>query len=182
MLGVDPGSRATGYGVVEADGSRLRCVACGVIRPAEGPLEARLGQIHHALGEVLRRYEPTHVGFEAIFAARNLRSAIVLGQARGAALAVCGLAGAVVHEYTPSEVKSAVVGQGRASKQQVQHMVRLLLGLERAPASDASDALAVAICHLQRAPLRAAIDAAEHRSWASLPSPASSVATRRPVP
>jgi len=163
-LGVDPGSRTTGYGVVESEGGRLRCLACGVIRAGEGALPERLGRIYRGIVEVIQRYEPEEVAVESVFAARNVRSALVLGQARGAALAACELSGAQVHEYAPAQVKVAVVGQGRASKGQVQHMVRLLLGLATTPAVDASDALAVAIGHLQQVPLRAAIAAAERRS------------------
>lgn len=162
-LGVDPGSRATGYGVLELEGRSLRLLASGVIRPAEQPLALRLASIHARLAELIELWRPDQVALETVFLARNARAALVLGQARGAALAACGQAGLAVSEYSPAEVKGAVVGQGRASKSQVQEMVRAILALARAPAADAADAVAVAICHLHRAPLREAIAAAERR-------------------
>lgn len=163
-LGVDPGSRATGYGVLELEGRSLRLLASGVIRLPDQPIALRLATIHARLRELIELWRPDQVALEAVFVARNPRAALVLGQARGAALAACGHAGLTVNEYSPAEVKSAVVGQGRASKAQVQQMVRAILALARAPAADAADAVAVAICHLNRAPLREAIAAAERRA------------------
>ena len=167
-LGVDPGSRATGYGVLELQGRSLRLLASGVIRPAEAPLALRLASIQTRLRELIEVWQPEQVALEAVFVARNARAALVLGHARGAALAACGLASLAVSEYSPAEVKAAVVGQGRASKAQVQQMVRTILALARAPAADAADAVAVAICHLHRAPLRDAIAAAERRASEAL--------------
>ena len=163
-LGVDPGSRATGYGVLELQGRSLRVLASGVIRTPEGPLAQRLACIHARLIELIEFWQPQQVALESVFVARNARAALVLGQARGAALAAFGQAGVPVSEYSPAEVKGAVVGQGRASKQQVQQMVRAILSLSSSPLADAADALAAAICHLHRAPLRSAIAAAERRA------------------
>jgi len=171
-LGVDPGSRATGYGIVESRGRELILIAAGVIRPPEGALAARLSHIHAELLQLIETWHPELVAVEAVFTAHNARSALVLGHARGVALAACGRAGLDVAEYAPAQVKSAVVGSGRASKPQVQQMVRAILSLPRAPAADAADALAVAICHLHGAPLRAAIQRA-----AGPAKPSSSLAT-----
>ncbi|MFQ5697800.1 MAG: crossover junction endodeoxyribonuclease RuvC [Myxococcota bacterium] len=147
VLGIDPGSRATGYGVVAQEGPRLERVAGGVIRVGEGELTRRLAAIAAALEAVLLETRPDCVALEAVFSARNPRSALLLGQARGAALVACGRVGLAGAEYSPAEVKRAVTGHGGADKAQVQRMVRRLLGLAEAPASDEADALAVAICH-----------------------------------
>ncbi|MGE0592973.1 MAG: crossover junction endodeoxyribonuclease RuvC [Vicinamibacterales bacterium] len=150
IFGIDPGSERTGYGCVETDGRRHRMVTCGTItaRAAEG-LPARLVRIHRELAAQLEACRPGCVAIENLFHARNARSALRLGHARGVAMLAAAQAGCPVVEYTPAEVKRAVVGYGRAEKQQVQHMVRLLLGLPADPLSlDATDALAVAICHL----------------------------------
>ncbi len=156
--GIDPGTGRTGYGVVEIEGNRLRHVAHGVIvtRAADG-LSERLGRIYTGLLEVFEAHLPAEVGVEGIFHARNARSALTLGHARGAALLAAHRAGLPVHEYSPMQVKLAVVGYGAADKRQVQEMVRRLLGLGRAAPADASDALAVAICHLQTARTRRAL-------------------------
>lgn len=149
-LGIDPGSRVTGYGVVEMVGNRLIHVANGaIVTPLKESMAARLAAIHHGLAEVVAAYRPTEVGIESIFQARNPRSALLLGQARGVALLAAELAGLPLVEYTPMQVKAAVVGYGKAEKHQVQEMVRRLLALPGEPRSDAADALAVAICHLQ---------------------------------
>jgi len=177
-LGIDPGSRVTGYGVVEGEGSRLVCLGCGTIRPRPGALVDRLGEIHRGVALLIERHAPDQVVFEAVFAAKNVRSALVLGQARGAALAACGSAGCQVAEYTPAEVKTAVAGNGRAGKDQIQHMVKLLLGLSERPVTDAADALAVAICHLQQAPMRAALAAAEAREQGASSAGATTGAAR----
>ena len=147
ILGIDPGSRATGYGVVELDGSALCHVESGVIRPPKAALAVRLAHIFGELERVIAATRPDTGALEAIFASHNARSALVLGHARGAALLACGRAGLEVGEYAPSQVKGAVVGYGAAAKSQVQRMVQKLLGLPESPASDAADALAVAICH-----------------------------------
>lgn len=148
VLGIDPGSRATGYGLVMRNGQRLSAVAHGVIRPrAKAPLADRLETIFSGLVEQIERHGPVAAAVEEVFFSANARSALTLGQARGVALLAAAVKGLPVFEYTPSVVKNAVVGYGRAEKRQVQQMVRLILGLPGAPAQDAADALAVAICH-----------------------------------
>jgi crossover junction endodeoxyribonuclease RuvC len=147
ILGIDPGSRATGYGVVEVEGSRLARVAGGVIRPGAPLLSERLACIVATLEGVIQKTDPEGSALESVFTARNPRSALLLGQARGAALAACGIAGLPAAEYAPAQVKRAVVGYGAARKEQVQRMVQRLLGLASPPPADEADALAVAICH-----------------------------------
>lgn len=147
ILGIDPGSVATGWGIVEWAGSSLRHVASGVLRPGDGHPAERLARIHAELFALVQAHTPQSAALEAVFVARNPRSALKLGQARGVALAVCGTAGLEPAEYAPARVKAAVAGYGAADKVQVQAMVKRLLGLPRAPALDASDALAIAICH-----------------------------------
>jgi len=147
IVGVDPGSRLTGYGVIEVSGPRSRWLGHGRIRCEQGEMPARLLRIFRELSAVLREYAPSEAAVESVFVNRNVSSALVLGQARGAALCALAEAGLPVAEYAPAQVKSAIVGQGRAEKAQVQHMVRVLLSLERAPEPDAADALAVALCH-----------------------------------
>ena len=150
VLGIDPGSRTTGYGVVETIGNRLVYVGHGAISGgAEVALPGRLAAIFEGLRRVLETHRPAEVCVENIFYARNAQSALKLGHARGVALLVAELSGLPVVEYTPMQVKSAVVGYGKAEKRQVQDMVRRLLNLQKAAGPDASDALAVAICHLQ---------------------------------
>lgn len=150
ILGIDPGSRVTGYGVVEAAGNRLAHVAHGTIAvPPNAPMAERLAVIYRGLCEVVAGHGPAEVSIESIFHARNAQSALKLGHARGVALLAAELGGVPVVEYTPMQVKSAVVGYGRADKGQVQDMVRRLLCLADPACADASDALAVAICHVQ---------------------------------
>jgi len=156
IFGIDPGSERTGYGCVETDGRRHRLIACGAItaRAADG-FPQRLAHSHHELTALLAAHDPDCVAIENLFHAVNARTALKLGHARGVAMLAAVQAGCVVAEYTPAEVKRAVVGYGRAEKTQVQQMVRLLLGLEGLPTPfDASDALAVAICHLHAQPPR----------------------------
>lgn len=147
ILGIDPGSRITGYGVVEHHSGRLRHIAHGTIVTGEGDLAQRLRRIHDGLAAVIADTAPAAVAVEDIYVASNARSALKLGQARGVALLAGVLAGLPVFEYTAMQVKSAVVGYGRADKAQVQQMVKTLLALPAAAVTDASDALAVAICH-----------------------------------
>jgi crossover junction endodeoxyribonuclease RuvC len=150
VLGIDPGSRTTGYGVVESSGNRLTHVAHGAISCRdEGGLPGRLAAIYRGLRGALETYDPIEVCIENIFHARNAQSALKLGHARGVALLAAELGGLPIVEYTPMQVKSAVVGYGRAEKHQVQEMVRRLLRLPDRVGPDAADALAVAICHLQ---------------------------------
>jgi crossover junction endodeoxyribonuclease RuvC len=154
IFGIDPGSERTGYGCVEAVGSVHHLVICGFLSaPARASFPDKLNAIHAGLVGLLARHRPDCVAIESIFHARNVRSALKLGHARGVALLAASEANLPVFEYAPAEIKRAVVGFGRAEKHQVQQMVKLLLGLEAPPAPhDVSDALAVAICHLQSRP------------------------------
>ena len=149
IFGIDPGSIRTGYGCVETDGSRHRLITCGAVTtPAGATLPDRLRHIHDELTTLLASSRPECVVIENLFHARNVRSALVLGHARGVAVLAAVHAGLPVVEYTPAEIKLAVVGYGRAEKGQIQQMVKLLLGLDTVPAPhDAADALAIAICH-----------------------------------
>jgi crossover junction endodeoxyribonuclease RuvC len=148
ILGIDPGSRITGYGLLEIDGPKISYVASGCIRPAKGALPERLADIYHGVEEVITIHRPGSLVIEEVFLARNPDSALKLGQARGVAIAAGVVHGLPVHEYAARSVKQAVVGTGKASKEQVQHMVRVILKLPAAPAADAADALAIAICHV----------------------------------
>jgi crossover junction endodeoxyribonuclease RuvC len=152
IFGIDPGSDRTGYGCVESDGSRHRLVSCGALTSgARTPFPDRLLTIYDGLARLLEVHRPDCVAIEDVFHARNVRSALALGHARGVALAAASRAGVPVAAYAPAQVKRAVVGYGRADKRQIQHMIRLLLGLDAAPTPhDAADALAVAICHLHQ--------------------------------
>ena len=148
ILGVDPGSRTTGYGVIEADRGRLRFVACGVIKTTfKYPLNYRLNEIFDGLNEVVQVHNPVVAAVEDVFVSENPRSALKLGQARGAAVVAAMQNGLQVFDYAPRAIKQAVSGYGQADKGQVQQMVRILLALSGTPSSDAADALAVAICH-----------------------------------
>ena len=149
ILGIDPGSRFCGYGVVDITGpGAVRYVECGVIEPRRGaPMHLRLGEVLAGLREVIAELEPEEVAVEGVFHGRNARSALKLGQARGVALAVAGEARLEVFEYAPATVKRAVAGGGQASKAQMQAMVRAICSLRRAPRPDAADALGIAICH-----------------------------------
>jgi crossover junction endodeoxyribonuclease RuvC len=148
ILGIDPGSQVTGYGVVERRDGEIVHVAHGTLRASkEGSPERRLADLHRALLEVIERHRPEMASVEQLFVARGARSALVLGQARGVALAAIGAAGIAVHEYAPTRIKQSVTGSGRASKLQVQRVVKRRLGLQRVPAADAADALAAALCH-----------------------------------
>ncbi|APZ43386.1 crossover junction endodeoxyribonuclease RuvC [Acidihalobacter ferrooxydans] len=157
ILGIDPGSRVTGYGVIDSDGRSSRHVASGCIRLGAGELPPRLGRIFTEVGDLVAEYAPQALAVEKVFMAKNAASALVLGHARGAAMTACVQAGLEVFEYAPRAVKLAVVGSGAADKAQVQHMMRMLLGLTRAPAADAADALAVALCHAHTHSTRSAV-------------------------
>lgn len=147
ILGIDPGSRVTGYGVIDSDGTRSRLVESGCIRLRGGDFPTRLGEIYTALRAVVDRHAPAEIAVEQVFVSHNAQSALKLGQARGAAICAAVTAGLPVFEYTPRAVKQAVVGTGAADKTQVQHMVRRLLALDGDLAADAADALAVALSH-----------------------------------
>ena len=154
VLGIDPGTAATGYGIVERNGSKLRLIDYGCFQtvPAD-ELPVRLLHIHQAVSELIAEHRPALVGVERLFFNRNVQTAFAVGQARGAVLLAAAQAGVPVHEYGPHEVKMAVTGYGRAGKDQVQRMVQVVLGMNVLPRpDDAADALAVAIClaHAQR--------------------------------
>ena len=154
IFGIDPGSERTGYGCVETDGSRHRIVVCGAISsPALAAFPDKLLRIHTQLASLIGDCRPDAVAIENLFHSVNVRSALKLGHARGVAMLAAVEAEVPVFEYTPAEIKRAVVGYGRAEKPQVQHMVKLILGLAEVPSPhDAADALAVAICHVHAMP------------------------------
>lgn len=148
VLGIDCGSNATGYGVIDTDGRSSLLVASGVIRSGtRRPFAERLRRISQTLRELIQTYSPAVVAVEGVFHSVNARSALQLGQVRGVALLVAAEAELPVHEYSPLQIKSSVVGYGRAEKAQVQEMVKVLLRLSQKPPEDAADALAVALCH-----------------------------------
>jgi crossover junction endodeoxyribonuclease RuvC len=150
VLGIDCGSRITGYGVIDSDGADCVFVCCGAIRskPAD-PIAARLKSIYNGIVDIIRELQPEAAAFESLFYATNVQSALKLGHVRGVSMFAAVEANLPVYEYSPLEVKSAVTGYGRAEKPQVQQMVRALLKLNQPPQPyDASDALAVAICHI----------------------------------
>ncbi|MCG8591991.1 MAG: crossover junction endodeoxyribonuclease RuvC [Proteobacteria bacterium] len=157
ILGIDPGSQATGFGVVKRDGTAVAHVAHGTLRPPRSaPLAHRLAFLQQAMAGVVAEYAPDVVVIEEVFVAASPRSALVLGQARGALLAGLGSAGTVVREVSARAVKQAVAGNGNASKQQVQTMVGRLLALATRPQADAADALAIALCEARASRLAAA--------------------------
>lgn len=149
ILGVDPGTAITGYGVIKKEGNHLKRVAYGVIRTApQRSTSSRLKQIHQELQLIIGQYRPEVMAVEQLFFNKNVRTALAVGQARGVILLAGATAGLEIVEYTPLQVKTAVVGYGRAEKTQVQEMVRILLCLSEIPKpDDAADALAIAICH-----------------------------------
>uniref|UniRef100_UPI004057B1DF crossover junction endodeoxyribonuclease RuvC n=1 Tax=Candidatus Electronema sp. TaxID=2698783 RepID=UPI004057B1DF len=151
IIGIDPGSRITGYGIIDKLGPSLGFVACGTIRAErEKDFTRRLLVIFDGLSEVIERHRPEAAAVEDVFVSHNARSALKLGQARGAAVVALLRQGLPVHGYPPRLVKQAVTGHGHAEKEQVQHMIQVLLELSGPPSSDAADALAVAVCHAQR--------------------------------
>lgn len=158
VLGVDPGTANTGYGVVALNGTRLIALDGGVVTTSAGSSpEERLKEIHDAISGIIAEHSPASVALEDLYFGRNVSSAIAVGQARGAVMVASAQAGLRCTSYSPPQVKSAVCGNGRADKEQVQHMVQRLLSLERPPRPDhAADALAVAICHMNASPLAAA--------------------------
>lgn len=149
ILGIDPGLANTGWGIVAQEGPRLTCAAYGCIStPSSQPLSERLLKIHHQIGAVVQRYKPSCVGIETVWFGQNITAAFATGQARGAALVACAEGGLATGEFTPRQIKLAVVGTGTAEKEQVQYMVQRLLKLKEVPHPDhASDALAAAICY-----------------------------------
>ncbi len=166
ILGIDPGSRTTGWGVIESSGHRSVHIAHGCLRIGGDELPARLLAILRGLGEVLGEYAPEEVAIEETFVNRaNAASALVLGQARGAAICAVAGAGVPIAEYAAAQVKVAIAGNGRAEKQQVQHMVKILLNLQDKLASDASDALAVALTHAHVRGTRLKAGIALSKAW-----------------
>ncbi len=165
ILGIDPGSLCTGYGVVRVAGSRISYVEGGVLRPSRGlDLSARLTKLHDGLAEIIRRTQPDAAALEECFMGRYARAALVLGHARGALIVAAATARVPVHEYAPRLVKLAATGTGGASKEQIMAMIpRIVAGAPAKPGSDEADALAVAVCHAHRGPClgRSAIDGQE---------------------
>ena len=149
ILGIDPGSRFTGYGIVEIDNERMRWVVSGCIKVKGDTLADKLKVIASGLDELVQTYEPHEAAIEKVFLSRNVDSALKLGQARGAAISTVSLRDIPVSEYSPSQIKKSVVGKGNAAKEQVQHMMKVLLQLSDFPQEDAADALAIAVCHAQ---------------------------------
>jgi len=147
ILGVDPGSRMTGVGIIEVNGDRVRPVYHGAIKAGTGDFTERLGIIFSELQQLIREYQPDQAAIETVFVAHNAASAIKLGQARGAAVCAAISCEIPVSEYSPRSVKQAIVGRGSADKTQVQHMIGVLLGISGPIQNDAADALAVALCH-----------------------------------
>lgn len=150
VLGIDPGSTCTGWGVVRETSGVLSLVACGCIRPKSEQFSARIGEIFCDLSEIIALHQPQEAAVEDVFGGKSIMSALKLGQARGAAVAACAAHNLAVFSYPPTKVKQALVGAGRADKSQVAFMVARFLGLGAAPkwAADTSDALGVAVCHL----------------------------------
>ncbi|HJP39795.1 MAG TPA: crossover junction endodeoxyribonuclease RuvC [Gammaproteobacteria bacterium] len=147
ILGIDPGSRITGYGIIDSNGAVSRHVASGCLRLGAGEFSERLREIFLRIGDLVSEYAPNHLAIEQVFVHKNADSALKLGHARAAAICATFSGGAVFHEYAAREVKQAVVGSGGAEKHQIQHMVKEILTLESTPVSDEADALAVALCH-----------------------------------
>ncbi len=154
IFGIDPGSHVTGWALLIERGSRVTCEHSGQIALPGDSLTERLTTLHIQLRDLLERHAPHEVAVESAFQARNARSALILGHARGVVLLTAGLAGLSVDEYAPREVKMAVVGRGAATKEQVQYVMKRMLALAVAPRADQADAMAVAMCHLHRARLK----------------------------
>ncbi|MGH8497080.1 MAG: crossover junction endodeoxyribonuclease RuvC [Gammaproteobacteria bacterium] len=167
ILGIDPGSRITGFGIVDVTGARAVYVTSGAIRSGDGTLGERMREIFLRTGELMAGFMPAEIAIERVFVSRNVDSALKLGHARAAALCATFASGVPVHEYAPREIKLAVVGRGGAQKTQVEHMVRALLGLRGDLQADAADALAVALCHANARSTRAALARATPLTQAS---------------
>ncbi len=154
ILGIDPGSRVTGFGLIQMNGNQYHYADAGCIRVGDGEIGARLFQIHEKLCGIIEQYRPEEMVIEQIFTKINHQAALKLGQARGVALLTAAKYSIPIFEYTARHVKKSVVGYGAANKDQVQHMVRAILKLTQTPAEDAADALAIAICHAHSRPLK----------------------------
>jgi len=157
VLGIDPGSQCTGFGLVDVVGARLTYVASGVIRTGQGEFAARLCEIFRCVKTVVEQYQPQEVAIERVFVNRNPDSALKLGQARGAAICATADANVTLFEYATRQIKQAVVGTGSAEKAQVQLMMKSILRLDGALAADAADALAAAVCHALRGTVRTSL-------------------------
>ena len=147
IIGIDPGSRCTGYGIIWVDGNKHGMVDCGFIKTESTVFAERLLEIHQRLAEVIKEYQPDAAAIEQVFVKHNVQAALKLGQARGAALVTLAQYGLPIAEYSPRQIKQACVGYGNADKAQVQHMIKMLLNLKHEVQADAADALAIALCH-----------------------------------
>ena len=156
IIGIDPVSRTTGYGILDTDGFRHQYIASGYIHIKGENLAERLGMIFYEITAVIKQWQPQAMAIEQVFLNKNADSALKLGQARGAAICAAVHANIVVDEYSPRTIKKAVVGRGAADKEQIQHMIKMLLSLEDRPQSDEADALAIAMCHANHLNVRAA--------------------------
>lgn len=168
ILGIDPGSRITGYGIIDVDGNHHCYVTSGCLKVSGDALAGRLGQIFSDLTAIINEFRPDTMAVEQVFMHRNPDSALKLGQARGAAICAGVSSELGLHEYSPREIKLAVVGKGNAAKAQVQHMIKVLLNLQGEPQEDAADALAVALCHAHTAKTLAKLPGVEHASGGRL--------------
>lgn len=148
ILGIDPGSRITGYGLIQAlPGNKYVFLACGCVRIEQETIGNKLKRIHEVVADLVQTFSPSEAAIEQIFFHENPATALKLGQARGAAIAAAALYGLSIHEYTARQVKKSIVGYGAAQKEQIQHMIQVLLNLKEKPQVDAADALAIALCH-----------------------------------
>ena len=157
ILGIDPGSRLTGFGVLDCEQDSATYVASGAVKTIKGTFSDRLRLIYQSINEIVVKYRPDVVAIESVFVHKNASSALKLGQARSAAICATFESGLAIFEYAPREIKQAVVGTGSATKEQVQHMVRCMLELDGDPAPDAADALATALCHANQRRLRSVL-------------------------
>lgn len=165
LLGIDPGSRKTGFGIIRIDRNQPSYVTSGTIQlPVKEPLGARLKVLFESLSEIIATHQPTVAAIESVFMAKSADSALKLGHARGAAMVACVMNDLEVHEYAARQIKQSVVGTGAATKQQIQHMVTVLLGLSAEPAEDAADGLAAALCHCHTQGLAATLAARGFRA------------------
>lgn len=160
IIGVDPGSQKTGVGIIDMEGSRMRHVYHATIRTGKGGFDERLYILFSSLSKIIQQFKPETAAIEDVFVAKNAASALKLGQARGALIAACRHHNLTVAPYSPTKVKQAVVGFGRAEKDQVGHMVRMLLKVPEPCPEDAADALAVAICHAHHIPMQSVVEKA----------------------
>ncbi len=169
ILGIDPGSRITGFGVIECATNHIKYLDSGVIRLPQGSLSERLYQIFDGIGTVIKQHRPHVTAVEKVFVSVNPQSALKIGHARGSAICACAAHGVEIHEYAAREIKRTVTGTGTASKEQVKYMVLMLLGLERLDVQDEADALAAAITHYQHIPILESIGNAPQRALPDSP-------------